>query len=228
MYARALGFVKMLHVCLMYFCVAVVGYAVDNRLKKNQNATRPSGHPPVRGKKCCCTIYFLIHIFHLCLSRLLVGTGGTGHFQYFESRPFVRGHQSSPSGQVALQTVVCLFYFCIQHHRIIAAPRTAHRRLNASNVDGVWYVCVSYVVRARSAVSFFFSLISTVYLQPQPRKRVCLSLSAQLLGRSKSCLLCVGQRKCMGHPYLYARFRLLCVILCIKQTKSYARSNLCF
>ena len=37
MYARALGFVEMLDVCLMYFCVDAVGYAVDN----------------------CCTIFFL-------------------------------------------------------------------------------------------------------------------------------------------------------------------------
>ena len=52
MYARALGFIEMLDVCLMYFCVVVIGYAVDNCCsKKNLNASRPSEHLPV-GEKC--------------------------------------------------------------------------------------------------------------------------------------------------------------------------------
>ena len=57
--------------------------------------------------------------------------------------------------------------------------------------------CTIFLVRARSAVCVFF----LSYLQSQRRKRVCLSSSTQSSGKSKCCLLCVGQRTCLRHPY---------------------------
>ena len=36
-------------------------------LKKNQNAPRPSEHPPVKGKKCFCSFVFVVYVvFFVC------------------------------------------------------------------------------------------------------------------------------------------------------------------
>ena len=94
MYARALGFVEMLDVCFMYFC-GVVGYDVDNCLKKNQTAPRPSEHPPVGGEKMSKRLswikvvvrYIFIYIC-LCLSRLPTtrhGDRGQGTLSIFRN-----------------------------------------------------------------------------------------------------------------------------------------------
>ena len=92
----------------------------------------------------CCTLFFFkerfiyIYIWYILFVFISRGQRGQGTLSIFRnitthcSRPFVRSHQSSPSGQAA---VVCLFYFCIQHHRsIIAAPRTA-ASIASNNVD---------------------------------------------------------------------------------------------
>ena len=112
-----------------------------------------------------------IFIYFLCLSRLIVGTGDRGHFQYciskhyYFSRPFVCSHQTSPSVQAALRTVVRLFYYCNQHRCVVGGVCVCLSNL---------CVCVSCVVRACARGL---------------RSNFLFGLRAQLLGKSKCCLL---------------------------------------
>ena len=155
----------------MYFCVVVVGYAVDNN--------------------CCCHIF--IYIYILCLSQLLVRTEDRGDFQYFKtlllltsSRPLSSVIAKWPGCLPDSSLLILLLCSTSLHH-----CRTAHRRLNASNVDifmlsvcvsfkftSVRVVCRASSARARAVCGLHFLIKSLISpdLQPQPRKRVCLSL----------------------------------------------------